>query len=79
MGEDPVEGRRQRGGAAAEGDMDSTQRLEAVYTKLRRIAEKAKQDPQLQFTSLAHLLTVELLGFLTLPLAVFFAPFSVKA
>jgi len=42
--------------------MDSTQRLEAVYTKLRRIAEKAKRDPQLQFTSLAHLLTVELLG-----------------
>jgi group II intron reverse transcriptase/maturase len=44
------------------GNTDSTQRLMAVFTKLRRIAEKAKQDPTLQFTSLAHLLTVEMLG-----------------
>ncbi len=45
-----------------EGDTDSTQRLETVYTKLHHISEKARQDPTLQFTSLAHLLTVEMLG-----------------
>lgn len=42
--------------------MDSTQRLETTYTKLRRLSELAKEDPTLQFTSIAHLLNVELLG-----------------
>jgi len=42
--------------------MGSTQRLETVFTKLQRISELAKQDPTLQFTSLAHLLGIELLG-----------------
>jgi RNA-directed DNA polymerase len=45
----------------SERNTDSTQRLAAVYTKLRQISEKAKTEPQLQFTSLAHLLTEELL------------------
>jgi RNA-directed DNA polymerase len=35
--------------------------LAAVQMKLRQIAEKAKQEPELQFTALAHLLTVEVL------------------
>lgn len=34
---------------------------EDVSTKLQRIAELAKQDKRLKFTSLAHLLTPELL------------------
>lgn len=44
--------------------MDSTPRLdlEATYTKLHRLSALAKQDPTLQFTSVAHLLNVELLG-----------------
>ena len=47
-----------------EGNVDSTPRLdlEATLTKLRRLSELAKQDPTLQFTSIAHLLNVELLG-----------------
>ena len=45
-----------------EGNVDSTPRLEATYTKLHRLSELAKQDPAMQFTSIAHLLNVELLG-----------------
>ena len=47
-----------------EGNVVSTPRLdlEATYTKLRRLSELAKQDPKLKFTSVAHLLNVELLG-----------------
>ena len=45
-----------------ERDMASAQKLEAVFTKLRHVSQKAKEEPELQFTSLAHLLTVELLG-----------------
>jgi group II intron reverse transcriptase/maturase len=42
--------------------MNGTQKPVAdVFTSLRRISEKAKQEPKLQFTSLAHLLKVELL------------------
>jgi group II intron reverse transcriptase/maturase len=41
--------------------VDSTQRLETTYTKLHRLSELAKEDPMLQFTSIAHLLNVELL------------------
>jgi len=40
---------------------DSTQRLAEVYTKLRQISVKAKAEPGLRFTSLAHLLTTDLL------------------
>jgi len=42
--------------------VDGTQRLETTYTKLHRLSELAKQDPTLQFTSIAHLLNGELLG-----------------
>ena len=42
--------------------MGSTQRLETMSTELQRISELAKQDRTLQFTSLAHLLTAEMLG-----------------
>jgi RNA-directed DNA polymerase len=42
--------------------MGSTQRLGTMSTELQRISELAKQDHTLQFTSLAHLLTVEMLG-----------------
>jgi hypothetical protein len=41
-GEDPVEGRRQRGDDAAEGDTGGAQKLRDVYTKLRRISEKRR-------------------------------------
>ena len=34
---------------------------EAVATKLRRIARKARSDPKFQFTSLYHLMNEELL------------------
>jgi RNA-directed DNA polymerase len=34
---------------------------ESVTTKLLRIAERARRDPQAQFTSLFHLMNVELL------------------
>ncbi len=34
---------------------------ESVETKLQRIAEKASSDPTCQFTSLFHLMNVELL------------------
>lgn len=47
--------------AAGKGNTPSLQTLGDVYTRLRRIAEKAKQEPDLQFRSLAHLLTVEML------------------
>ncbi len=42
--------------------MGSTQRLVTMSTELQRISELAKQDHTLQFTSLAHLLTVGMLG-----------------
>ena len=47
---------------AAEGHTERAWTLEQVYTKLRRLAAKAKQDPNWQFTNLAHMLTEELLG-----------------
>ncbi len=59
---DPVEGRGQQGDVVLGGNMGSTQRLETMSTKLQRISELAKQDHTLQFTSLAHLLTIETLG-----------------
>src|SRR6516162_7164501 len=36
-----------------EGNVDSTPRLETTYTKLHRLSELAKQNPTLQFTSIA--------------------------
>ena len=37
-------------------------RGEPVGTKLQRIAKRARQEPNVQFSSLYHLLTEELLG-----------------
>jgi hypothetical protein len=34
---------------------------ESVATKLKRIAEKARKDPQCRFTSLFHLMSYDLL------------------
>lgn len=48
--------------AAVEGNTPRAWTLDQVYTKLHRLAAKAQQDPNWQFTNLAHLLTVELLG-----------------
>ena len=45
----------------SERDTGNTQRLVEVFTKLRQITEKAKTERLLQFTSLAHLMTVDLL------------------
>jgi retron-type reverse transcriptase len=52
---------RQLDDAATKGHTTNAQKFEDVYTKLRRITEKAQQEPDLQLTSLAHLLTVGLL------------------
>lgn len=41
--------------------MSDAQTPESVCTRIRRIREKARQEPNLRFNSLAHLLTVELL------------------
>jgi len=41
--------------------MDGAQKPRAMSPELRRIAAKAREDRKLQFTSLAHLLTVEAL------------------
>lgn len=46
---------------ATEGSTPSPPTLAEVYTKLRRLAERARQEPELQFRSLAHLMTVDLL------------------
>jgi group II intron reverse transcriptase/maturase len=51
-----------RDDVAPKGNTHGTQKpVVDVWTTLRRISEKAKQDPKLRFTSLAHLLKVELL------------------
>jgi len=41
--------------------MSDAQTAASMYTKIRRIAEKAKEEPTLRFNSLAHLITVDLL------------------
>jgi len=41
--------------------MTETPSLEIIYTKLQRIAELAKDAPELAFTTLAHLITPDLL------------------
>jgi group II intron reverse transcriptase/maturase len=47
---------------SAKTDTAEESSSDSVFTKLHRISEKAKQDPTLQLTSLAHLLTIEMLG-----------------
>jgi group II intron reverse transcriptase/maturase len=47
---------------SVEGKHNGTQKPRGdVFTALRRLSEKARQEPKLQFTSLAHLLRPELL------------------
>ncbi len=41
-----------------EGNTEDTLRSQPVSTKLRRIAERAAQNPELVFTALAHLIDV---------------------
>lgn len=50
------------GKPSAETDTAEQRSSDSVFTQLHRISEKARQDPTLRFTSLAHLLTVEMLG-----------------
>jgi group II intron reverse transcriptase/maturase len=50
------------GKPSVETDMAERLLSDSVFTQLHRISEKAKQDPSLGFTSLAHLLNMELLG-----------------
>src|SRR5437762_12336309 len=51
---DPVEGRRRRVAEPLEGNMAGAQKPDPVSTKRQRIAELAKQSPQMGFTSLNH-------------------------
>ncbi len=58
---DPGEGRARQGRVTSGGHMGGAQKPRAMSPELRRIAEKAGADHRVQFTSLAHLLTVEAL------------------
>ena len=51
---DPVEGRGHRQMDPLEGQMANTPRLDSVSTKRQRIAELARDAPEMVFTSLAH-------------------------
>jgi group II intron reverse transcriptase/maturase len=57
----PLEGRRLHMGARREATPTVHGSGESVETKLRRIAEKARKEPEFKFTSLYHLLNEELL------------------
>src|SRR5438552_4065876 len=48
----PMEGRERRGEESLEGNMASASKLGPVSTRRQRIAELAKQSPQMGFTSL---------------------------
>src|SRR6266404_4858714 len=56
--EDPTEGRRRRVAEPLEGNMAGALKPDPVFTKQQRIAELAKQAPQMGFTSLNHHLDV---------------------
>jgi len=58
-GESPVEGRGRQTSASGERRMAGTQRPSPMSQSLRRLARKAKEEPQTQFTAIAHLLTEE--------------------
>src|SRR6516165_5887464 len=58
---DPGEGKARQGRATSGGHMSGAQKPRTMSPELRRIAEKAREDHRRQFTSLAHLLTVEAL------------------
>ncbi len=57
----PVEGRGRREMDPLEGTMANTPRLDAVSPKRQRIAELARQAPEMVFTSLAHYIDMEFL------------------
>src|SRR5205807_7199961 len=51
---DPAEGRRRRVAEPLEGNMAGASEPDPVLTKRQRLAELAKQSPEMGFTSLAH-------------------------
>jgi RNA-directed DNA polymerase len=51
---DPVEGRGCRATESLEGNRAGASKPDPVFTKQQRIAELAKQSPQMGFTSLNH-------------------------
>jgi hypothetical protein len=57
----PLEGRRPHMIARHEETPSVLGNGESVETKLRRIAEKARNEPSFKFTSLYHLMNEELL------------------
>jgi RNA-directed DNA polymerase len=57
----PLEGRRPHMAARCEETSAAHRSGEPVVTKLHRIAEKARKEPQFKFTSLYHLMNEELL------------------
>ncbi len=58
-GESLVEGRGRQTSVSGSRRMAGTQRPSPMSQSLRRLARKAKEEPQLQFTAMAHLLTEE--------------------
>lgn len=54
-----VEGRGRQSSVSVEWRMAGTQRPSPMTQSLRRLARKAKEEPQTQFTAIAHLLTEE--------------------
>jgi len=58
---DPGEGKARQSRGPLGGHMGGAQKPRTMSPELQRIAEKARGDRKLQFTSLAHLLTVEAL------------------
>ena len=58
-GESLVEGRGRQSSASGAQRMAGTQRPSPMSQSLPRLARKAKEEPQTQFTALAHLLTEE--------------------
>jgi RNA-directed DNA polymerase len=56
---DPLEGRGEQTDVSGEGNMMIPRDRQTMSTKLTRIAELAKENKELKFLSIAHLLTVE--------------------
>lgn len=56
---DPVEGSGHRSTEPSEGTTGETQRSQTVSTKIARIAELARNAPEMAFTSLAHYIDEE--------------------
>ena len=56
---DPAEGRGRRAMGPLEGKMPGTPSPETISTRLQRIAELARQSPQVAFTTLAHHIDID--------------------